>query len=324
VRTIALPLFVLALGFGVASAQTFEVASVTSAPPLDPQKILSGQQRIGTKVAGNNVDIESVTLPELLYQAFNMRPSQVKGPEWLNINTVDPTAMAMAMLSAARFDIHAKLPAGASEEQVPQMLQVLLVDRFKLAVHREQKEENVYALVVGKNGAKLEPSPPDDTPADGALQTARPDPVQMSVTSQGLNMNMTMRGAGKLGAVRVQVGQDGIMHMVADKMTMEMLATSVERFVDRPVIDQTGLQGNYKISFEISTSEMLATMRAANAAGGNAAPGFGGVAPAGDPSVPVGNAMLQSIEKMGLKLEPRKASVDYLVIDHLEKTPTAD
>jgi uncharacterized protein (TIGR03435 family) len=80
----------------------------------------------------------------------------MKGSEWLNLNMVDP----MATLSAARFDIHAKLPAGGSEEQVPQMLQALLVDRFKLAAHREQKEQNVYALVVGQDGSKLEPSPP--------------------------------------------------------------------------------------------------------------------------------------------------------------------
>jgi uncharacterized protein (TIGR03435 family) len=319
VRRIALSILVLAFGARVVAAQTFEVASVKSAPPLDPQKILSGQMRVGTKVAGSNVDIESVTLPELLYQAFNMRPSQMKGPEWLNVNMTDP----MALLSAPRFDIHAKLPAGGSQGQVPEMLQALLTDRFKLAAHHEQKEQNVYALVVGKNGAKLEPSPPDDPkPADGAPQTARPDPIQMSVTSQG----MTMRGAGKLGAVHTQMGQDGIMHMVADKMTMEMLATSVERFVDRPVVDQTELQGNYKVSFEIPMSEMMAAVRAGNAGAGNAPPGFGGGAgtPAAAVLAPVGNAILQSVEKMGLKLEPRRASVDYLVIDHLEKTPTED
>src|SRR5215467_15792552 len=106
-------LLAIALQAGVAAAQTFEVASIKSAPPLDPQKILSGQQRVGMKVAGSNVDIESVALPELLYMAFKMRPSQMKAPDWLNLS--DP----IAALSAARFDIHAKLPSGGTEEQVP-------------------------------------------------------------------------------------------------------------------------------------------------------------------------------------------------------------
>jgi uncharacterized protein (TIGR03435 family) len=201
------------------------------------------------------------------------------------------------------------------------MLQALLAERFKMATHREQKEQNVYALVVGKNGAKLEPSPQDTSPPDGAPQTARPDPIQVSGTPQS---GMTIRGAGNAGAMRIQVGQDGIVHMVADKVTMEQLAASVERFVDRPVVDQTGLTGNYKMSLELSMADMMAAARAAGAAGGNPPEGFGGGAPAAGPSDPAGNAMFQSLEKMGLKLEPRKATLDYLVIDRLEKAPTED
>src|SRR5947208_3185561 len=117
-------LVLLAIASG-AAAQTFEVASVKAAGPLDPQKVLSGQQRIGMKVAGSNVDIESMGLPELLYLAFKVRPNQLTGPSWLKPS--DP----MAMMSATRFDIHAKLPAGASEEQVPAMPQALPGGRFQ-------------------------------------------------------------------------------------------------------------------------------------------------------------------------------------------------
>jgi uncharacterized protein (TIGR03435 family) len=317
VRKFVLSFLALVFGAGVAAAQTFEVASIKSAPPLDPQKILSGQQRVGMKVAGSNVDIESEALPELLYQAFKVRPSQMKGPDWLN--TTDP----LAVLSAARFNIHAKLPPGATEEQVPQLLQALLAERFGLAIHHEQKEQNVYALVVGKDGPKLEPSPPDDPkPADGAPQTTRPDPIQVSGNPQ---TGMTIRAPGNGGTMRMQMGQDGVMRMTADKVTLEAIAASVERFVDRPVVDQTGLKGNYKMSLELSIADVMAAARASGVPIGNAPPGFGGgAAPAAGPSDPGGNPMLQSIEKMGLKLEPRKASVDYLVIDHLEKTPTED
>ena len=311
-------LLVITLYAVPAAAQTFEVASIKSAPPLDPQKILSGQQRMGMKVAGSNVDIESVALPELLYMAFKIRPSQMKAPDWLKLN--DP----MAALSAVRFDIHAKLPSGGTEEQVPQMLQALLAERFKLATHHEQKEQNVYALVVGKDGPKLEPSPQDDPkPAEGTPQTARPDPIQVSGNPQ---TGMTIRAPGNGGTMRMQMGQDGVMRMTADKVTLDAMAASVERFVDRPVVDQTGLKGNYKMSLELSVAEIMAAARAAGV-GGNVPPGFGGgAAPAAGPSDPGGggNPMLQSLEKMGLKLEPRKASIDYLVIDHLERNPTED
>jgi len=317
VRKLVFSILVLAFGVTIASAQTFDVASVKPAPPLDPQKILSGQQRVGMKVAGSNVDIESVALPELLFMAYKIRPSQMKGPDWLKVN--DP----LAAISAARFDVHAKLPAGGSEDQVPQMLQALLADRFKLVAHREQKEQNVYALVVGKNGAKVEPSAPETPAPDGAPPSARPDPIQVSGTPQ---TGMTIRGAGNSGAMRIQM-QDGMVHMVADKVTMEQLAGSVERFVDRPVVDRTGLQGTYKMSLELSMADMMAAARAAGVgAAANAPAGFGAgaPAPAAGPADPSGNAIFQSIEKMGLKLEPSKSSVEYLVIDHLEKTPTED
>jgi uncharacterized protein (TIGR03435 family) len=57
-----------------------------------------------------------------------------------------------------RFDISAKLPEGASRDQVPAMLQNLLTARFKLATHREYREQPVYALVAAKGGPKLQPA----------------------------------------------------------------------------------------------------------------------------------------------------------------------
>jgi uncharacterized protein (TIGR03435 family) len=312
VRKLALSILVLAFGVGAAAAQTFEVASVKTAPPLDPQKILSGQQRVGMKVAGSNVDIESVALPELLLLAFKVRPTQMTGPSWLSVGN------PLEALSATRFNIHAKLPSGGSEEQVPDMLQALLADRFKLTFHRETKEQNAYALVVGKDGSKLEPSPPDEPKPADAQATARPDPVQVSGNPQ---TGMTIR-AGAAGAVTMQMGQDGTMHMVQNKMTLEQLTASIERFVDRPVVDQTGLNGYYRIALDLSMADLMAAARAfgINPAGAS----FPG-SPAAGPADPGGGvSVFKSVEKMGLKLEPRKLSVDYLIIDHLEKTPTED
>ena len=324
-RKVAFAILLLALSAAVAAAQTFEVASIKPSGPIDPQKLLSGQQRMGMKVSQDRVDIEMVAVTELVQMAFKgVRPTQISGPGWSGNSATDP----LAVLSAARFNIHAKIPAGAGEDQVPAMLQALLVDRFKLAFHRDSKEQNVYALVVGKDGPKLEPSAPDEPPAE-ASKVARPDAIQVTGTPQ---TGMTIKGAGQTGAARIQMGQDGTMHMSADKVTTEQIAASLDRFVDRPVVDQTGLTGNYKMSLDISMAELMAVARASGINVGNVSAGAGGggfdggAAPAAGPSDPSGRgtSVLKSIEKMGLKLEPRKAVVQSLVIDHLEKTPTDD
>ena len=57
-----------------------------------------------------------------------------------------------------RFDIAARLPEGATKDDVPEMLRALLVERFKLAAHREKSEQPVLGLVVGKGGPKLKES----------------------------------------------------------------------------------------------------------------------------------------------------------------------
>lgn len=181
------------------------------------------------------VDIESLALADIINLAFKTKPYQVSGPNWLG-------GPANAM-TAQRFDVHATLPAGATKDDVPEMLQSLLVERFKLAFHREQKEQSVFALVVGKNGPKLQASAPDTPPPADAPAPAgsnRPDAVQVSGNPQS---GMTVRGAG---------------------------------------------------------------------------------APAGGPADPGGTSVFQSVENLGLKLDSRKAPIEYLVIDHLEKTPTED
>jgi len=321
VRKAAFAILLLALSAAVATAQTFEVASIKAAGPLDPQKLLSGQQRVGMKVSQDRVDIEMVAVPELVQMAFKgVRPTQISGPGWPN-----DSGNPLAALSAARFDIHAKMPAGAGEDQVPAMLQALLVERFKLAFHRDTKEQNIYALVVGKDGLKLEPSPPDEPVAE-ASKVARPDAVQVSGTPQ---TGMTIKQAGQ--AMRIQMGQDGVVHMTSDKATMEQVAASLDRFVDRPVVDQTGVTGTFKLTLDIPMADLLAAARASGlnvpTPGGGAGFGGAGAGPAAGPSDPAGGSsttILKSVEKMGLKLEPRKGSVQYLVIDRLEKTPTDD
>jgi uncharacterized protein (TIGR03435 family) len=114
---------------------------------------------------------------------------------------------------------------------------------------------------------------------------------------------------------------DGMVHLEAEKLTLQQLSDSLTGFVGRPVVDMTGLAGNYRIVLDLSRDDMLASARAAgvNIPAG-AVPGPAG----GGPADPSGASIFQSVENMGLKLDARKMPVDFLVIDRLEKTPTED
>ena len=311
------------LTVGTASAQpaaprkSFDVASIKPAAPLDPVKMMNGQQRIGMKQDAGRVDIEGWSILDLLNAAYKASPARITGPGWPGLQ-----AFMSNPLAIARFDIHATLPAGASKDDVPEMLQSLLADRWKLVYHTEKKEQDVLALVVGKDGPKLEKSPeaaaPD--PAAPANNTNRPDPI--SVSGDPAKGQMTIKGAGQAGTMKLAMSPDGsTIRMEAERLTMQQLADSLIQFTQKPVVDLTGLTGNYRVAFEISRDDMLAMARAA----GMQIPGAPAAAPAGGASDPGGGtSAYRSVEKMGLKLEQRRAPVEYFVIDRLEKMPTED
>src|SRR5690242_13751574 len=125
-----------------AAGPTFDVASIKPSEPITPQMVQSGRLHAGMKIDGARVDIGNFTLTQLIAKAYDVKNYQIQGLSWM-------TPMAQ------RFDIVANLPAGATKEQVPQMLQALLAERFKLVIHRENKEQKVYALIVDKGGHKM-------------------------------------------------------------------------------------------------------------------------------------------------------------------------
>src|SRR5204863_5587142 len=80
--------------------------------------------------------------------AYGIPPFRVVGPAWMGDAASDWT-------DGPKFDIEAKLPEGASRDQIPAMLRELLATRFKLTAHREYREQTVYALVVTKGGLSV-------------------------------------------------------------------------------------------------------------------------------------------------------------------------
>jgi len=307
-----------------ASAQTpasplaFEVASVKPAGPLDPVAIQSGKMRMGMNIDGAMVDIGSFSLKDLIRTAYEVKDYQVIGADALG-----------SIMTAQRFNVQAKIPDGATKEQVPQMLQALLADRFKLVVHRETRDHSVYAMVLAKGGLKMKEAEPDPSPASAEAEPP-PEPKKGEVimgqgTSQvRISGNMeggkgvTVKG-GPMGQMHMSMA-DGRMHMEADKASMANLVETLSRFTDRPVVDMTELKGNYHIVLDLSMDDLK---NAAKAAGMGAMMGPAGDGKAStDASEPAGSSIFTSLQQMGLKLEPRKAPLAVIVIDHLEKSPT--
>ena len=291
-----------------APAPAFEVASIKPSAALDPAQLAAGKLHIGMKIDGARVDIGFFSLADLIRTAYNVKPFQVSGPDWM---------------AAQRFDVVGTIPEGLSREQIPQMLQTLLAERFKLTVHKDSKEHSVYALVVGKNGPKLKESAKTDAAAvaePALLPGETRGPMSMNRSGNG----MTISG-GAAGDTKVSMGPNGTMHLEMTKMTMAQFADSLSPFVDRPVVDMTEIKGTYQIALDLSMDDLRNAARAAGVAVPGLAPGGpaggapGGVPTASDPS---SSSLFQAVQQLGLRLDARKAPMETIVIDHLEKSPT--
>jgi uncharacterized protein (TIGR03435 family) len=241
--------------------QTFEVASVKPSPGT------SG--RMTMKSDPGRISYTNITLKRVLLSAYDLKSYQISGPDWLE---------------TLRFDITAKVPEGATKEQVQSMMQNLLATRFKMSVHREAKELPIYALLVAKNGPKIEPVSAE-SPGEEELATMKANegkdgfPV-LSLQAPALIVE-TRNGRGRITAKEVPIAR------LADVLFGE---------VGRPVFDMTGLAGNY--SFVVY------------------------FAPEGSADTSEASIFAALQEQIGLRLEARKGPVELLVIDHAEKIPT--
>jgi len=164
-----------------------------------------------------------------------------------------------------RFDIQARAAAGTNptKDQMRLMMQSLLADRFKLAVHWEKKDMPVYTLVVAPGGFKLKLSDPKNDPGSAP------------------------------GSIGCPADDRACAMMYVGSIPVADFAGALGAMVGRPVIDKTGLTGTYYMNLkwagDISPNSSL-------------------------PSLP---AALR--DQFGLKLKSEKASVDVLMIDHVEE-----
>jgi uncharacterized protein (TIGR03435 family) len=192
-------------------------------------------------------------------------------------------------LSGQGFDIEAKMPDGSSKEELNAMLQSLLEERFGLKVHRGTQSGQGFALIVGKDGPKLKPADPPSAPP---AQTLSEEELKAKQAQNRENMNASMAAQRK----RMQengLAQRGFSSRSWSAITPEGLASQLVQFVHAPVVDATGLTGKYRVTIEISENT----------------------------DVP-GDTVFDAVEKLGLKLEPRKVTVETVVVDQVSKTPT--
>lgn len=311
-------LTIILLAAGAALAQTpvakpqFEVATINPAGPINPQAIAAGKMRIGMNIDAARVDIGFLSLADMIQAAYKVKQHQLVIPDWAKNE---------------RFDILAKIPEGGTKEQVPEMLQALLVERFGLKFHKESREQNVFALVVAKGGHKMKES---STEPDAPLPDEKTDKGGQTLNMGGMQMRqsggtVTMKVADQPGTMKMTM-VDGKMRMESTKAKMENLAEMLTRFVGKPVVDMTELKGLYDISIEVSMAELMNIARAQGVAVPAMAPGGapgGDSRPADAASDPTaGGSIFTSIQALGLKLESRKAPFDTMIVDKLEKTPT--
>jgi uncharacterized protein (TIGR03435 family) len=264
----------------------FEVASIRpSAPPGT-----GGAVAIGIRFDGAQMRCSQLSVKDYLGMAYNLKEYQISTPDWMR---------------GARFEISAKIPDGVSRDQIPEMLQALLIERFELKMHRETKDFPVYSLTVAKGGHKMK-----EIPADAEADAeARKAPVNAAGSGgpQGVSINLGNGSSFTMANNKLE----------ARKIPMSGFADTLARFTDKPVIDNTGLTGNYDLTLEFTPEDFRALhIRSAVNAGVVLPPEALRALEA------PGDSLFGALSVVGLKLESRKAPLELLVIDAARKTPT--
>ena len=167
---------------------------------------------------------------------------------------------------SGKFDIEVAVPPTTTGEQFRAMLQNLLAERFGLACHREKNPGQIYELVVGRGGHKLKESE---------------KPMRPSLKLDG----------------------SGVANATFEGYTIKMLAGWLRTWLDRPVVDRTGLEGRYDFSLHFAF-----VMLPQPDSEGEAEPGIvDAVGP-----------------QLGLKLVSARGDIETLVVDHVNRTPSSN
>jgi uncharacterized protein (TIGR03435 family) len=294
--TVTILILMTLLPAAYSEGPTFEVASIRPVPPLDLTR-MPAQPSVctggpGTKDPGRWT-CENTNLANIVRYAFDLKPYQLEGwySQLYNQNKY--------------FSIRAKVPEGATREQSRQMRQNLLIERFGLKFHFEKKETQGYELVVAKNGPKFKESDPE-SPQDSASELSSV-PSPLTIGKDGFP---TMP-SGRSGVFAMATGARGQWPRTTMGDFAEYLIGS--SMAGKPVIDSTALKGKYDLSLDWMPERRMSAIAPS-------APAENSLPAAPQASGPDFFTALQ--EQLGLKLVPKKVTIEMFVVDHIEKTPT--
>lgn len=249
---------------------SFEAASIkpnNSGPGFSAIRPL-----VGGRFSATNIDLKT-----LIALAFHVRTYDVKGgPEWLTSN---------------HYDVEAKAAGNAPGDQIALMLRGLLAERFRLSVHREDRDLPRYAIAVARGGLRL----------------PRIDDEQCSP------VDSDVRSLPKLpcGSFRLTPGAGGTRHIDAGSITMPELSAALEQILREPVVDETGILESFNVHLEWTPDSSTPGIAAPPAATAQSN------APLTDDS---GISIFTALrEQLGLQLRAEKGPVPVIVIDHVEK-----
>jgi uncharacterized protein (TIGR03435 family) len=242
------------------STPIFDVASIRLHSSSDP---LTNRFQLGR---GGKFTASNCSLRVLTTWAFDVLQSQVAGaPGWF---------------ASDGWDIAAASGRDAQSDEIRMMVQRLLEDRFRLRYHWETKEAPVYDLVVTKAGRLHENLVRGDCPA---VVSAAPDARAGAFPDAPCGALMNSPG-----------------HTQGNKLTAGELAGSLSFFLNRPVLDKTGLTGKYDVELRWTPERIL-------------------LQPSTLPDGAPPSIFTAIQEQLGLKLESGKGPVRLLVIEHLER-----
>jgi len=255
----------------------FEVASIK------PNSSGDLEQHIFRTATG--LTVTDMSARELIRFAYLPRqPFQlVGGPSWIGIDRFD-------MVAKIEGNAPPPTPSGVEPDALMLAMRTLLADRFKLNVHHEQREMDIFALVLAK---------PASGPSAGLKQSTADCRAILQAATRG-GLTRPAPGAPVCGLL----GTPGQIRIGG--FPLSLLANGLSRMTGRMVVDRTGLTGNFDLTLTFAAEQRS-----------QASPDL----PAPDPSAPSLFTALQ--EQLGLKLESTKGPVDVLVIDHVER-PTPD
>jgi uncharacterized protein (TIGR03435 family) len=295
--------------------QEFDVASVredkTGAPSHSNFSLDNGNAWFAVSkkdvLAPNGTLFSSSSLPLLRYITFAYKLS---GTEELALRMDYWAGLELHVpdwVRNTRYDIEARTAEPATKDQMRLMMQSLLAERFKLAVHWEMREVPVFALVLatpGMPGPQLTPHPASDDCATTALPEnsdgnagggAQGTHAATANAALPIPCGMIARLPASTQGTHGFGGRNVTMRMLAESMPFQTgLAT-----LERPLIDKTGLTGGFDFSIDWTPPEDM-----------------GQPGDVGSFGAPFREALRK---QLGLKLEPLKAPVEVLVIDHVEQ-----